>query len=333
MKNKNLYRFFSFGLALALSFSGCAVQSVNDEEEVQVVIPEYEKNTYRTKKIKKGTIQPTLKLTLTPDAFEVKSYSIKKETLTVSSLNVEEGDNVKAGEVMVVFKNDDIKDHIKEYKNRKEEDAILIAHYKKLQRIEGSKKYEDEIQKLIADQKVADLYIKEQREMLKSYEIRAERDGVVTMVSEDLYKGTASFGSPIISVASGSSNYTASTKDAYPFKKDEIYKATLNDIVYKMKVLHVKKEGDTQNIVFKPVSAMAGITESDTLDMKIRKPSIDNATYVEEEAIQTVEDKTYVFVLDDKGYREAVEVKIMDTIDGYAVISQGIEAGEQVTIQ
>ena len=68
MKNKNLYPFFSFGLALALSFSGCAVQSVNDKEVVQVVIPEYEKNTYRTTKIKKGTNQPTLKLTLTPDA-------------------------------------------------------------------------------------------------------------------------------------------------------------------------------------------------------------------------------------------------------------------------
>lgn len=322
----------AMGICLVLGISGCGEHST-DDKTVQVVIPEYEKNTYNTTKVQKGSIQSILKLTLQPDAYEVNTYSIDKEMLMVSSLNVEKGGRVKAGEVMVVFENDDIEKHIKEYEERKEENSILIEHYKKLQKIEDKKKYADEIKKLQADQGIADLYIKEQQEMLKSYEIRAGKDGVVTMISDDLYKGFATYGTPAIKVASGSSNYTASTSDSYEFTEGEIYEATLNDVVYEMKVLEVSREGDKQNIVFEPVSDMAGITESDTLAMEIVKPAVDNVIYVEENAILTMDDKQYVFVLDEKGFREAVEVKVSDVIDGYAVISQGIEEGEQVTLQ
>lgn len=335
MKRKKTFRSLTaiLGLGLLFGLFGCGEDSSGENATVQVVIPEYEINTYSTTRIQRGSIQPLLKLKLTPDSYEVKTYVTQKEDLEVAALYIEKGQCVKAGDIMVKFKNDDIEKHIKEYEERKEEDGILIEHFKKLQKLEGKKKYKREIKELEADREIADSYIKEQKELLESYEIRAEREGVVTLIHEDLYKGFAAFGIPVIKVASGSSNYTTSTKDSFLFAVGDIYKATLNDVVYEMKVLEVQKEGDTQHIVFEPVSDMAGITESDILDMEIEKPSIDDTLYVEKEAILTVDEKQYVFVLDELGYREAVEVTVEDVIDGYAIISSGIEEGEQVTLQ
>ena len=38
------------------------------------------------------------------------------------------------------------------------------------------------------------------------------------------------------------------------------------------------------------------------------------------------------FLLDDKGYRHAVPVTIREVIDGYAIVTNGLNEGEQVTL-
>ena len=48
--------------------------------------------------------------------------------------------------------------------------------------------------------------------------------------------------------------------------------------------------------------------------------------------MDATDSKKYVYVLDEDGYRDAVEVTVGDTVDDYTIIKTGLKAGEQVVI-
>jgi len=319
-------------LCLAAGVSGCKKGEGGGEKEVQVTIAEYQKNTYATATVQHGSIEPVLSLELTPDEFESNSYSIRQEMLEVEEINVEKGTRVQAGDVMVAFKSEGITETIAEYEKRKVEDQMLIDHYTKLMKIDKNEDYSADIKKLKDDLTVANLYIKEQNDRLSEYQLVAEKAGTVTAVSEDLLKGYGVAGKALVTVASGSSNYTASTTDDFTFETGEIYEARFGVADYEMKVISVEEKDGYHVITFEPVSDMAGVSENDVLTMDIKKEKIENAVYVEETAVFTVENKTYVYRVDEDGFREAVPVTVGATIDGYIIIEDGLKEGEQVTL-
>lgn len=280
-----------------------------------------------------------MNLKLSPDEFETKNYKVSQDDYEVEKVNVSKGDRVKAGDIMVQFKADDIQDTIKEYTEQKAENELLIEHYQKLMQIDGSEDYSDDIASLKEDIQIADTYIKEQNEKMKEYCLIAEKDGTVTYVNEWLGYGYASSSDNLVTVASGSSNYTATTDDDYEFKKGDVYQADYEVASYDMKVIDVSQYEDKatgkqmQKILFEPVDSMAGISEEDVLTMTIHKPVISNVVYVDEKAInEKSEDNYYVFTINDDGFRTAVDVTIGETVDGYTIIKSGLKAGEQVTV-
>ena len=289
--------------------------------------------------VQSGDISPILNLKLSPDEFETKNYKVSQDDYEVEKVNVSKGDRVKAGDIMVQFKADDIQDTIKEYTEQKAENELLIEHYQKLMQIDGSEDYSDDIASLKEDIQIADTYIKEQNEKMKEYCLIAEKDGTVTYVNEWLGYGYASSSDNLVTVASGSSNYTATTDDDYEFKKGDVYQADYEVASYDMKVIDVSQYEDKatgkqmQKILFEPVDSMAGISEEDVLTMTIHKPVISNVVYVDEKAInEKSEDNYYVFTINDDGFRTAVDVTIGETVDGYTIIKSGLKAGEQVTV-
>jgi hypothetical protein len=57
-----------------------------------------------------------------------------------------------------------------------------------------------------------------------------------------------------------------------------------------------------------------------------------DVVYVDSAAINTVDDKCFVYVLDENGYRDAVFVETGDVVDSYTIITAGLNGGEQVTV-
>lgn len=316
---------------VTMLLTGCAANQTSDSAP-RVTISEYQKDIYQTTTVQCGTIEPKLTLTLTPDEYEVNTYSIGQDFLEVAENHVEEGTRVEAGDVMVTFVNDGLQEEIAEYEERKTEDQMLIDHYTKLQKIDKKQDYRKDIKKLKADIAVVEAYIEEKKAQLSNYQLVASKAGIVSEIHEQLYQGYAMSGRTLIKVVSGSSNYIASTSDDYVFQIDDVYDATFNVASYQMKIIAVGQNDGKQQITFEPVSEMTGITEVDELTMEIAKTPITDAIYVEEEAIVTVRDNNYVFLLDEQGYRHAVPVTIKEIIEGYAIILDGVEAGVQVTL-
>jgi len=328
---QKLYMFLCIGF-FAVILTGCNTNGVVNSNAPQVTIAEYQRDIYQTTIVQCKTIEPKLLLTLTPDEYEVNSYSIQQDLLKVEECHVEEGERVEAGEVMVTFENEGLEEEIAQYEQRKKENQLLIDHYTKLQKIDKKQNYKRDIKKLKADIGVVQAYIDEKKAKLSDYQLIANKAGVVTDVSEQLHQGYARKASTLVKVASGSSNYITATTDDYEFQVGDVYDVTCNMASYEMKVISVVNEDGKQQIVFEPISDMTGITETDELSLEIVKTPIPNAICVEEEAIVTVRDNTYVFLLDEQGYRHAVPVVVREVIDGYAILSSGIEQGEQVTL-
>ncbi len=315
-----------------LLLQGCNKSDIGDADVPQISITQYQKDIYETTVVQKKTIEPKLILTLTPDEYEVHSYMIKQDFLEVENCYAEEGKRVEAGEVMVTFKNDGLEKEIKDYEQRKTENQLLIDHYTKLQKIDKKLDYSKDIKKLKADITVVQTYIEEKKALLADYQLVAEKAGIVTDVNEQLLQGYANRNVTLIKVASGSSDYITSTSDDYEFEIGKCYEATCNMAKYELKVVAVAKENGNQKITFEPVSDMNGVTEKDALQLVILKTPITDAICVEEKAIVTVQDTKYAFLLDDKGYRHAVPVTIREVIDGYAIVTDGLNEGEQVTL-
>lgn len=316
---------------------GCGSNSASNTKP-EIHLSTYIKTEFETTTVKSGDIAPILELSLMPDEYETKNYKMEQSDLEIESVNVSEGDKVNAGDIMVQFKADEIQETIDEYTEQLEEAELLIEHYEKLAKIDGGD-YSDEITELQNDIKVAKIYIEEQTEKKNKYCIIAERGGTVTYVNEWLQYGYTAASEKLVTVVSGSSNYTATTDDDFEFTIGDIYEAEFDVAIYEMKVIEVSKYEDEatgkqmQTILFEPVSDMTGVSEEDTLDMTIEKPVIKDVTYVEAEAIyEKDEGEYYVYTVNDEGYRTAVDVVTGDTVDGYTIIESGVSAGEQVTI-
>ena len=80
------------------------------------------------------------------------------------------------------------------------------------------------------------------------------------------------------------------------------------------------------------VMAVEGITGVEKMVMVLNKPTLKDVCYVPEECVFIVDDKTYVYTLDENGFREAIPVTVGQTIDGKTVIEQGLEQGQKVVI-
>lgn len=325
--------------AMTASLAACSGNTDGQIGEAKINIEPYSKTEFNTEKVQSGDIQSSLSLELKPDGYTSKNYSIEQSDYKVQDINVKEGDKVKKGDVMIQFEAKDIQKTIEEYTDQKEQAQLSVDHYTRLAAIDSGQDYSSDIASAKQEIEIANTYIEEQNEQMKAYQVIAEQDGTVTYVNADLQYGYATPKTTLVTVDSGSSNYVAETEDSYEFTEGKVYTASFEEAEFDMKLVSCERYTSTatglemQTVTFEPVDDMAGVTEADTLEMIIEKPVVKNVVYVNKKAVfDGADSNKYVYVVDENGYRSAVEVTVGDTVDDYTVIKTGLEAGEQVVI-
>lgn len=325
--------------AMTASLAACSGNTDGQIGEAKINIEPYSKTEFNTEKVQSGDIQSSLSLELKPDGYTSKNYSIEQSDYKVQDINVKEGDKVKKGDVMIQFEAKDIQKTIEAYTDQKEQAQLSVDHYTRLAAIDSGQDYSSDIASAKQEIEIANTYIEEQNEQMKAYQVIAEQDGTVTYVNADLQYGYATPKTTLVTVDSGSSNYVAETEDSYEFTEGKVYTASFEEAEFDMKLVSCERYTSTatglemQTVTFEPVDDMAGVTEADTLEMIIEKPVVKNVVYVNKKAVfDGADSNKYVYVVDENGYRSAVEVTVGDTVDDYTVIKTGLEAGEQVVI-
>lgn len=320
-----------FGLALALS--GCGKKG--QEKELVITVDDYERITYETAEAVYGDICPVLNLRLTADSFDRSNCFPALVGMEADQIYVKEGDVVHAGDVMLTFKAGDLDKEKEAYQNQMDETALLIEHYENLAKLQNTDEYKDSIEELKQEQQIASMYVQELQAKIDSYSIKAEKDGVVVMVSELLTAGEVNPNNPVITLIYGSDDYKAVTNDDMDFKIGDTFTATYGVASYDMVLTAVEETGkDSEGNVMRELTFTLAEGQdkpsSENINMVIEKPVLKNVLYVPATAVFAVEDKTYVYVLDENQFRRGVEVKVGGTVDGFTVIEAGLNQGDKV---
>lgn len=304
--------------------TGCAAQSA---EVVTIERTPYEKTTYRTAEVLTGDMYPEFTLALKAEGYERKTYGATNEELQLDRVYVSVGDKVKEGDLLVSFVSDSMERTIEAYESQISQNELLIEHYTNLMAIDDSQDYSTDITMLEQDITVAGLYIEEAENKLAGYQIVAESAGTITAVSEYLQNGYYKPGSNLITEICGTGNYTAVNSEDYLFLIGESYTAVSGVAEYELTLVGI----EDQTLTFAPVSDMSAVSDADTLTITLEKPELKDVVYVQASAVNQVGDSSFVYVLDEDGFRDIVWVETGDMVDGYYVITDGLSGGEKVT--
>ncbi len=313
-----------------MCLTGCG--SEKRQERANVHISEYDKITYETVSVQRGDIVPTLSVDVKSDTFERKNYFPKQDEMEVDQIFVTEGDTVTAGQTLITFKSGDISEQITAYGNQLSEDQLLIDHYAKLMEIDSSVDYTSEINMLKQDMEVCNLYIGELNAKLDGYSIKAEGDGSVIMVSDLLDYGVVNAADNILTMIYGTGEYYATTEDDFEFEIDKVYEATYAQQTYSLKLVSIEEGEKSTERKLNFIMAVEGITGVEKMNMVIDKPALRDVLYVPEDAVIYVEDASFVYTIDEEGFREAIYVTVGQTVEGMTVIESGLEEGDKVVI-
>lgn len=190
-------------------------------------------------------------------------------------------------------------------------------------KIDDTQDYSSDIAQLDKDTEVAQLYLDEAKEKLSRYQITASEDGTITAMNNSLLAGVFESGSNLITEISGNGNYEADRPEGYDFNVGDVYTATASDIEFELKV----KEVDDKKLVFEPVS------DAQIFSMEVTRPAIENAVYVQKDAVHEKDGRYFVYTLDENGYRQAVWISVADQVGDYRIITEGLKSGDEVVLQ
>lgn len=85
--------------------------------------------------------------------------------------------------------------------------------------------------------------------------------------------------------------------------------------------------------VFEPVSDMSAVSDAQIFSMEVTCPAIENAVYVQKDAVHEKDGRYFVYTLDENGYRQAVWISVADQVGDYRIITEGLKSGDEVVLQ
>lgn len=338
-------------LVTAAGITGCGRPSV--QEKAQLTIPIYQKMEYKTAEVGKGDLEPKLEFSVQVDELRRISYEVEDENLELEKIHVAVGDKVKKGDVLVSFQAGDIEESIKEYKKQLSDDVLLLEHYQRMKVLEGKEQeitaeddgevkseqsgYSVSIKDLKREMELLKVRIAEAEDKLKGFSIIAEENGTISFVDDNLNYGYVLAKSSLVIETCGSEYYEAVVRDDYDFKIGDVFVAVSGVAEYEMELISMEGDSEERKLLLRPVQDMSGVSETDTFKVTIKKDVLRDVLYVPSRCVYEVEDKYFVFVIDENGFRDGVEVTpgavVGEGVDEVTVITSGLAGGERVMMQ
>lgn len=328
---KNRQSVIIFTMLLSLVLSGCS-QGVGDL--VVITHKPYEKELYKSTTVQKGTLTPELNFTLSMTKIKRIQYSVTDAELELDRIAVSIGDKVKKGDLLVSFISEELENTLTEYKEKKEQNNLLIKHYENLQKADKGADYRKDLKDLKREQEVIQLYIEETQKKIEKNRIYAKRAGTITNVSSKLKEGTFRAGASLVTEIYGSGVYKAEVDGSVELKKGENIQASDGNFTCELKVTEVKKQDSGKNtLFFQPISDMSEVSEEAKLTVHWKKKPLADCVYVEKKAVSSQDGRHFVRLMDDNGYCETAEVSLGQEEGEFIVITDGLSGGEKVRLE
>ena len=324
-----MYRKIIVALVAAglLMLTGCKKDNM---ELYPVTIESYERLTNEATQVRSGDFSPEVALTLLPADKEVDIYSPPSDGVEVDTVFVKQGDYVSAGDKLISYRVGDTEDKMEQLQDELATQQYLLEHYENMAAMENDPDYQADIEQLKKDMEVTKLYISEEHAKNEAFTLKAERDGVIEQISDLVNNEKVNMNDRLIFVMYNSGEYYAITSDPYPFEVGMVVQAKYRENEYDMELISI--EGDKSKTLLFRAKNPREIMRANYMDVVIEKQSLKGVLYVEQNAVLTVNDKSYVFTLNEDGFKEAVEVEVGNVVGDYIIIESGVKAGDKVVM-
>lgn len=347
IKRTNTKKIIMAALSASLLFaSGCGAVK---RELAEPDKDSYVKSAHSLVTVERGDMESSFSISLKGADYEKINYAVDVDTIN-NGLNdgnlvfdgcyVSLGQYVHKGDLLASYTDKKLDKEIKDYEDKMTENNNLIEHYQELMNIDPDKDYSEEISSIRGNNEVLALYIEEAEIKRDNYRIYAKEDGTISFVYDKMseylgyiweYTGSGKY--IIIAESTGENIFSATTEEEYDFKVGDVYEAVSSLNKYRMVVTSVEKTGGATKVSFVPEDENLPLSPDSTFILEVKRPVKKDVVYVNYKAIRYTDDSNaFVYVVDEDGYRHAVMVTIGDRIDANVIILDGLNGGEEVSI-
>lgn len=243
---------------------------------------------------------------------------------------VVKGDEVKKGQLLVEAPCEELEKQVADYRSQIQTLNLDIEHNNELLNVapkEEQINYETAIDELKKQIHVLNLRIQEVNVEMQDYRIYADIDGRVTYVADWTQTGVQN--SPYIRVTSAEGHFEGTyTGDLKLIKNGDVLTTRIDNKDVELVVQSVEDAGEGTCMAY--FTAEGNFSETTKgkaiLQGKIEK----NVLYLPETAVRSSEGKYYVRIVAEDGFLRAKEVKVSYQGNGYCIIEEGLEEGEEV---
>lgn len=347
-------------LTAALLVCGCGILPKEEELRTAPVVSSMEEEYFRTDEVKTGDVVNRIEVYCYYRKQNTADYAfpVVEDGTALQGLYVQEGDKVKAGDLLAEIGLGSLGDEIDEKQAVYDELNKQVGYYETLLELEKERQtlakqygrdfddgtlssYEERLEGLRDQLHIAELALEEVKQDLGNRQLVAEFDGIVTYVKQFNGWERLHSGETVVTVESENAGFVCSTNKGEYFSEGAEVSVATDVGEYEAVVTELTAlEGGMTNLVMevqnpdkKLVLQLKG-TVSFILD------SAENVTYVPYSALRKMGEQYAVYVVNADGMREIRYVEVGLLVNGSlsadenrVEILSGVEPGETVIIR
>ncbi len=350
-------------LALPLGIGGCGTASVEEEQTV-VLESGNEADDVALSVVTRDTVDATESLSAVYRKYDEQEIYFPVSGKVIDKVYVEEGDEVKKGDLLVELAIGSLETDIAKLKyqiDRTEHQLAFLNEQEELDIRKINTEYafrswkdaesDKAIAKQIARLKRENNYTREEyndalefdrtklAELQKEYDtsrVYAKFDGKVSKIKENLEGSTSNVEKCIMTIVDNSQGYfetKAGDLTAY-LKPDQTYTVRIlsgnGKGDYEVEPMNQGQWGETQSFRILSGDNADGLEAGNSGEMKVLTGRSENVLCLPSTCIHAAGDESYVYIRNDQGLREAVFVETGLSGGGVTEIVSGLEEGESV---
>ena len=356
-----LFRSIMVGV-LAPSLMGCNILPKEEVFQKEVVIKEFETEEFSMTTVMRGDVCDYERIACIYKESNLQVVELD-EWVMIEKVNVEVGDRVEVGDVLVTQMSGDIDSELDDYRYQ------IKLREAELQQLTGLKKLAIERQKLILDDEVSILaieenydmqieqcrsaiemnknYLKTRENLTKEYQVTADISGKVTYVNEKAESNGygewgsgfgrmgGSRGKRIVTVSDGTMPYFITGIDSSDLIKD-LDEGQMLNIVYGDQIFETTvhfPEEDEQVVQFVMDYYPEDIETGNQAYGKYIKAESKDVLYLPKSAVNKMGDSYVVYLEDENGLKNVREIEIGLMADNKVEIKSGLEFGDAVIVR
>lgn len=322
--------------AMILGLSGCGLfseeESIDDTMKVQHFTP----SQHQKIKVKRGDLDFSETVIMEYKSQEEKEYYLNhyyEESMNSRiKCYIMEGDFVKKGQLLAEAPCDELKEEGKSYQEQIDAIQLDITYNKNLLKIAVNKEEKQQYQMLIEDAtnqiEVLKMRIREVEEEMEKFRIVADMDGQAVKV-RDLTMTYHDPQSPIVTVISLEGYFKGIvSKEMWKLKEGDTVTVEISSKSTEMIVQDMQDLTDGRIEVH--FFAEGAFEQSSRAKLVVEGEKVENVLYIPRTAVAIDYEKAYVRIPTEDGFLRAKEVNVTGPVNGYYIVENGLQEGDEI---